>query len=189
LATPTVHSKPTPTAHEVLRYRGRSLMDGAQDGPAYDPPKHRRPLTFSRWRSGEWPVIDRYAGQKEKTLTRKIPPPGLLFRTARHWNLRAEEMRSLAEEANDATVRRMMFRIAADYDGSARRPSTAASESRSCSRGMLTETRAEPLSFQWRRIQTGLSLINRARARSLSKRRTPPFHKPKARSVPCPCPS
>jgi hypothetical protein len=91
-------------------------MDGAQDGPAYDPPKHRRPLTFSRWRSGEWPVIDRYAGQKEKTLTRKIPPPGLLFRTARHWNLRAEEMRSLAEEANDATVRRMMFRIAADYE-------------------------------------------------------------------------
>jgi len=49
-------------------------------------------------------------------MRRKIPQPGLLYRTARHWNLRAEEMRSLAEEANDQTVRRMMRRIAADYD-------------------------------------------------------------------------
>jgi hypothetical protein len=46
---------------------------------------------------------------------RKIPQPGSLYRTARHLILRAEEMQTLAEEANDPTVRRMMLRIAADY--------------------------------------------------------------------------
>ena len=30
--------------------------------------------------------------------------------------MRAEKMRTLAEEANDSTVRAMMLRIAADYD-------------------------------------------------------------------------
>jgi hypothetical protein len=36
--------------------------------------------------------------------------------TATHWRMRAEEMRALAEEAQDSTVRAMMLRIAADYD-------------------------------------------------------------------------
>ena len=50
-------------------------------------------------------------------MTRKsIPHSDYLFRTVTHWRLRAEAMRTLAEEANDSTVRAMMLRIAADYD-------------------------------------------------------------------------
>jgi hypothetical protein len=33
-----------------------------------------------------------------------------------HWRMRAEKMRTLAEEANDPTVRAMMLRFAATYD-------------------------------------------------------------------------
>jgi hypothetical protein len=44
------------------------------------------------------------------------PDFGNLFKTATHWRRRAEEMRALAEDAEDATVRSMMLRIAADYD-------------------------------------------------------------------------
>jgi hypothetical protein len=42
--------------------------------------------------------------------------PGFLYKTTRHWILRAEEMQTLAEEANDPTGRRMMLRIAAAYN-------------------------------------------------------------------------
>ena len=50
-------------------------------------------------------------------MTRKsIPHSDYLFRTVTHWRLRAEAMRTLAEEANNSTVRAMMLRIAADYD-------------------------------------------------------------------------
>jgi hypothetical protein len=50
-------------------------------------------------------------------LRRKsIPHPDYLFKTTTHWRMRAEKMRTLAEEANDSTVRAMMLRIAADYD-------------------------------------------------------------------------
>jgi hypothetical protein len=50
-------------------------------------------------------------------LRRKsIPHSDYLFRTATHWRMRAEEMRTLAEEAIDSTVRAMMLRIAVDYD-------------------------------------------------------------------------
>ena len=45
-----------------------------------------------------------------------IPHPSYPFENATHWRMRAEKMRTLAEEANDPTVRAMMLRIAADYD-------------------------------------------------------------------------
>jgi hypothetical protein len=35
---------------------------------------------------------------------------------AGHWEMRAEEMRALAEEASDPAVRAMMLRMAADYE-------------------------------------------------------------------------
>jgi hypothetical protein len=50
-------------------------------------------------------------------LRRKsVPHPDYLFKTQTHWGMRAEKMRTLAEEADDSTVRAMMLRIAADYD-------------------------------------------------------------------------
>jgi hypothetical protein len=50
-------------------------------------------------------------------LRRKsIPPPGYLCKNPTLWRMRAEEMRTLAEEARDSTVRAMMLRLAADYD-------------------------------------------------------------------------
>jgi hypothetical protein len=45
-----------------------------------------------------------------------MPHSDYLFRTVTHWRMRAKAMRTLAEEANDSTVRAMMLRIAADYD-------------------------------------------------------------------------
>jgi hypothetical protein len=50
-------------------------------------------------------------------LRRKsIPHPDYLFKTPTHWRMRAEAMRTLAEDANDSTVRAMMLRIASEYD-------------------------------------------------------------------------
>jgi len=50
-------------------------------------------------------------------LERKsIPHPSYPFENATHWRMRAEKMRTLAEEAIDSTVRTMMLQIAADYD-------------------------------------------------------------------------
>ena len=50
-----------------------------------------------------------------------IPHPSYPFENAKHWRLRAEKMRTLAEEGDESTVREMMLRIAADYDRLAER--------------------------------------------------------------------
>ena len=47
---------------------------------------------------------------------KSIPHPDYLFKTPTRWRMRAEKMRTLAEEAIDSTVRAMRLRIAADYD-------------------------------------------------------------------------
>ena len=52
---------------------------------------------------------------------KSVPHPDYLFKTPTHWRMRAEKMRTLAEEADDSTVPAMMLRIAADYDRLAER--------------------------------------------------------------------
>jgi hypothetical protein len=62
-------------------------------------------------------MIPVFLGMEEGHLRRKrIPHPTYPFKNAKHWRLRAEAMRTLAEEAIDSTVRAMMLRIAAEYD-------------------------------------------------------------------------
>jgi hypothetical protein len=48
-----------------------------------------------------------------------IPSPAYAYKAARHWRMRAEEMRALAGEACDPMVRAMMLGIAAGYDSCA----------------------------------------------------------------------
>ena len=47
---------------------------------------------------------------------KRIPHSDYLFRTATHWRMRAEAIRTLAEDAQDSKVRAMMLRIAADHE-------------------------------------------------------------------------
>jgi hypothetical protein len=62
-------------------------------------------------------MIQAFPGEMRKAILRrkKTPHPDYLFKTPMHWRLRAEKMRTLAEEA-DPTVRALMLRIAADYE-------------------------------------------------------------------------
>jgi hypothetical protein len=50
---------------------------------------------------------------------KSTPSPAYAYKAARHWNMRAEEMRALAEEACDPMVRAMMLGLAAEYDSCA----------------------------------------------------------------------
>jgi hypothetical protein len=63
-------------------------------------------------------MIQAFLGKFRKAILRRksIPHPDYLFKTPTHWRMRAEKMLTLAEEADDPTVRAMMLRIAADYD-------------------------------------------------------------------------
>jgi hypothetical protein len=63
-------------------------------------------------------MIRDFPGKSRKAILRRksTPHPGYLFKTPTHWRMRAEKMRTLAEEADNPTVRSMMLRIAADYD-------------------------------------------------------------------------
>ena len=59
-----------------------------------------------------WVATGRWRHLRRKS----IPHSDYLFKTGTHWRLRAEAMRTLAEDAQDSRVRAMMLRIAADYD-------------------------------------------------------------------------
>jgi hypothetical protein len=56
------------------------------------------------------------------------PDPSHLIKSAALWRMRAEEMRTLADDCVDPTARAMMLRIAADYDRLAKHADDRASQ-------------------------------------------------------------
>jgi hypothetical protein len=138
-------------------------------------------------------MIAVFRGNGERHLTQKsIPHSDYLFRTVTHWRLRAEAMRTLAEEANDSTVRAMMLRIAADYDrlAAAAGRSRFRRSSRGGIRGRLACRRVSwrpPFMFEF-----GVRVMSRVIKRSASQavkvgpsRRGVPSRSSFLRSFPC----
>ena len=56
------------------------------------------------------------------------PDPSHIINNASHWRMRAEEIRTLADECLDPTPKAMMLRIAADYDRLAKHADDRASQ-------------------------------------------------------------
>jgi hypothetical protein len=61
-------------------------------------------------------LIPVFLGWRKAIEMQERPHPSYPFENATHWRMRAEKMRTLAEEAIDSTVRAMMLRIATDYE-------------------------------------------------------------------------
>ncbi len=68
----------------------------------------------------------------------RILDPSDVFKSGAHWRMRAEEMRTLADDCLDPTARAMMLRIAADYDRLAKH-----ADGRSSDNSMMLRTAAD----------------------------------------------
>jgi hypothetical protein len=78
----------------------------------------------------------RLARENASLRGKRIPHSDYLFRTVTHWRMRAEAIRTLAEDAQDPKVRAMMLRIAADYDRLARKADDRAAQDSIMFRGV-----------------------------------------------------
>jgi hypothetical protein len=103
-----------------------------------------------------------------------------IINSGAHWRMRAEEIRTLADDAEEATARTMMLRIAADYDRPAkwaedRSPATRATPEQACSRAR-PRSAASRIFSPGRRIHNRLCSIDhdgRTNLVRINQRRTP----------------